>query len=444
MTVAGRKAFAKAIAKRFSGPVGMAATMAEMSGLAQPFDRKSYEKVIDLRGIKRKSVQGATTQGRLKAKNTLAEPVVQTATSVLPTMAYGSRRRPLRPRSYGVLRSRGRRRSRRPPRKRTFAKRVKKVLGDVSEAKYVIAPTPAIGTTSEIAAAAGELFYPTLITGTAPAEVGKNGRYEFSKNYPAMGYMRLGRGDQLPKMASQLTNQAGGYNLNSTDTFVGRRVDLTGFTVSGVVEALAQGLSQAFVRIHILTANTSRMPVSTNAAIAALGAGAGTCIGSNMFSNRAGYVDVQAAETQGKLHNEISAGLELFDVNLGDRHSDIAYRRIGWFNHGYKLMPGMSIVTSVTVDQRLTPNASQLSNTVHPFKFFVPYKRTFKDLQTPSTGEGYTNRTEEMLQKLKLTWILVEICQLDCNDNVLFGATTETTSVRVCMNAPRLHFKDHS
>ena len=417
---------------RFAAPyaAGAAGVLAAGAAAKSVFNRVKTRKLkvknlvnrqpTRVRKEKRKASQGAITQGNTKKQNTdwgdgIKVPFNTGTQTTTPARnmnvgpSYTGR-----PAQLGVLRKRRARSRRRPTRKRSLTRRIKKVVADISEQHYLDCPVTSLGTN-----ATGE-FAPQSVTYSAGTCYDTtNNRYEFGTNFPHMGFLRLCMPDHLPAYGTKET----------PNTYSGQRVDITGYSISGVVEIDAAALTQAYVKIHVVTMNTNKFP--PKAAVAGVANGWETNYSPTLLTDRSSSHIIINASAPPTITGSNITGIVMLDTYLGDRHRDVDKKRVGIFNHGFKLMPGWNIKTTVVIDRRRTTNANNLSNGVFPFKFFVPVKKTFKDL-VGTTAE----RNQQMMAKMPYMFVATEICELDKSDSTATGA-------KVCFNTPRLHFKDH-
>jgi hypothetical protein len=312
-------------------------------------------------------------------------------------------------RNFGFgSRKRSRRRSR-APRKRGFAKRVKRVLAQVSEHKFKDAAVPNV---------TGEGWNQT------------NYRYEFNSNTPHVGVLKLCLPADMPTRATDLA-VTGNNSAHLAGTFVGKRIDLTGYSITGVLQATAAAQANCTVRLHVLKISKNNFP--TGSALNQFD-GTNRCVGAYWYDNA--YYSLGGA-TLNLTSTPLTAtvankSINLFDINTGDRHTDADGSRIGLFRHGWKKHPGFTIVKTYTLDGNQNFGTGDVSSRATPFKLFVPLKISMKfvDLDAAKTIEEFTSRLPRL-------YLLTEIVAQGTTDN----ATTH--GYTVCMNAPRLHFKDH-
>jgi hypothetical protein len=320
------------------------------------------------------------------------------------------------------MRRSSRRRPRRPSRKRNAVKRIKKVIDSLAEKHYHICPD--------------FVFTSPTLTHTPSVSVldAERGVYNFNYNYPAMGFLQLNNAVDMPQHSNE-----------KPDGYSGKRVDLTGYSITGTIVASPAALSNGFARIHLVKMNTNKM---TPATTAGRPNGSSTRYPDWFLNSRSGYVIPTASPTPNHTSLALDSSIDkaeinMFDTNLGDRHGDTPLNRVGWFNHGFKLHHGFTIVKTVTLDRRVTPHPSQLSKAVVPFTMFVPQKKTFRDLAVDALGDDATldttvgQRRTEMAEQMPIMFLLVELCQLEIADAVASG-------FNVSIHPPRLHFKDYA
>lgn len=325
-------------------------------------------------------------------------------------------------RRFGVIRRKRSRLRRRPTRKRVFARRVKKVLDSICEDKWKDAPLP---------------------TATAQSYNGATKRYEFHLNTPNVGVLKLCLPDHLPARPTTLDGSAATAvgDIHAPETFVGKSLQLTGYTITGVMQLSAAARSSCEVRLHLLSINNKRFQASDAADSVN---GRRTNCGSNWLDEGTrSFGSGQLLSSEKPVPNNpvtptTPSACYFFDSSRGDRYLDVAGFRVGIFKHGYKLHPGFKILKTIHMDGHDREGKDQLSPIVVPFKFFIPVKKHFKDLQL-----NKSDCIDEMMARMPRLYILTEIVAIG-------GATSYPDSADlsgdclVAFNTPRLHFKDHS
>ena len=337
---------------------------------------------------------------------------------------------------YVAARSRRSRSRRRPSRKRASIKRIKKVVLSMGEKKYTVLPS---GDAS------------TLTTNPQSLWVQGNNRYEFSRVYPAFGLMRINSKPDMPLYGT-------GFG-----EFLGRELYIQGYSIQGLWSCAQQTTEShaSFARIHVCTMNAAKFPApvktTLNAGppitythtpiIATPGAG-------RVFNNEV-FVGPLAASHNAFISNRIAPvvlddgnmsiancvestavpntlrDLCLFDLHKGDRCVDKSTRRVGWFNHGYKLLPGFNIMKTITIEKRNKQH--QQNGSLTPWSIFIPMKMHLKEL---TTDDGTNQRLFWEHNKLHY-FLLFEIVNEGADG-------TQTDNTTFSWSPPRLHFRDPS
>jgi hypothetical protein len=411
-------------------------------GLSNAFhvDRNAYEKVIDLR----KRPRDAQIPGPMKRRivdKTSGPAILSTPTTPEATMPYGRSATP-RVRRAVLRRKRPRRRAR-PTRKRVFTKRVKKVIDKLSEKHYKSQGKPSIGTTAGIASAATQYFFSTIpITGVAPNQVGGKGRWEFTAQYPYIGFQRLLRTSDFP-----LSSVGQSKTL---DTYQGRKVEFTGISLTGLVELTAEARANASVKLHVLKMNINKWPnpsVPGSAVLQGSGNIHGLQAGFPTLTSDGVQTGYWKIVTKDNPVDGVALAAEdefcLFDVNDGDRRHDVNKKRIGWFNHGYKLTNGITLVKTLVLDGMTSTATNNLSPSIVPFTFFIPWKKMYTNLDS---NISQTATEQQLVEKAPWLFIAIEIVQRELDDSSIALSTktiTNPSGAKVCLNPARLHFNDH-